>query len=66
MEPLVYDSISCFFAEAVKDVQGVTARAQTQPTPAWHVECWPLKGDGPCTQSQGAESRRPGPNGRLM
>lgn len=46
MEPLVYDSISCFFAEAVKDVQGVTVRAQTQPAQAWPMELWPLRRDG--------------------
>lgn len=33
LEPLLYDSMSCIFAEAGKAVPGVTAR-QTQPTQA--------------------------------
>lgn len=57
MESLVYNSVSCIFAEAVKAVQGVTVRAQTQPTQEWHMELSPLRtAAGPCTQSQNAAS----------
>lgn len=52
MESLLYDSISCIFAAAGKAVQGVTMRAQAQPTQDWHMELSPPRRINPYTQSQ--------------
>lgn len=51
MEPLLYDSTSCIFAEAGKAVPGVTARADPVHPGITHVLS-PLRGDGPYTQIQ--------------
>lgn len=55
LEPLLYDSTSCIFAEAGKAVPGVTARADPAHPGVAHALS-PLRGDGPYTQSQDTDS----------